>query len=303
MWSRAVVCPAGKENNFPPLPKFIPLKPCFYQNFSDEIPIEHQLLVKRIFRLWLCERRAGPGGGSLDPRHPGRGTSRPRSCPILSWGEPQGFVINLVFLVKFCPGSDMVWGTELMGPAGWEPLSGPVVPALVGAGLPALPARPGGGRCPGSPSSSPLRSLLRHPGGQPHRLPGLVDRRRLGSQLRPGLGLAAALLPLQLCVLVPARVQGLPVRRCAACTPRGLWECVGRMRGSRPRRPGHQPGVYSAPLGACALAHTCHSGPEISKCPFLLSSLGDSLYRVCRLKPAAPCFVFFSKKLIEMDFT
>ncbi|XP_029773441.1 secretory carrier-associated membrane protein 4 [Suricata suricatta] len=42
-----------KENNFPPLPKFIPLKPCFYQNFSDEIPIEHQLLVKRIYRLWL----------------------------------------------------------------------------------------------------------------------------------------------------------------------------------------------------------------------------------------------------------
>ena len=47
--------PAGKENNFPPLPKFIPLKPCFYQNFSDEIPIEHQVLVKRIYRLWLCE--------------------------------------------------------------------------------------------------------------------------------------------------------------------------------------------------------------------------------------------------------
>uniref|UniRef100_A0A452TI57 Secretory carrier-associated membrane protein n=1 Tax=Ursus maritimus TaxID=29073 RepID=A0A452TI57_URSMA len=33
-----------KENNFPPLPKFIPLKPCFYQNFSDEIPMEHHLL-------------------------------------------------------------------------------------------------------------------------------------------------------------------------------------------------------------------------------------------------------------------
>lgn len=67
MWPRAVVCPAGKENNFPPLPKFIPLKPCFYQNFSDEIPIEHQLLVKRIFRLWLCERRAGPGGAPWTP--------------------------------------------------------------------------------------------------------------------------------------------------------------------------------------------------------------------------------------------
>ncbi|XP_023393861.1 secretory carrier-associated membrane protein 4 isoform X1 [Pteropus vampyrus] len=44
---------SGKENNFPPLPSFVPLKPCFYQDFSDEIPIEHQVLVKRIYRLWL----------------------------------------------------------------------------------------------------------------------------------------------------------------------------------------------------------------------------------------------------------
>lgn len=44
---------SGKENNFPPLPGFLPLRPCFYQNFSDEIPAEHQTLVKRIYRLWL----------------------------------------------------------------------------------------------------------------------------------------------------------------------------------------------------------------------------------------------------------
>lgn len=56
--------PAGKESNFPPLPRFIPLKPCFYQNFADEIPIEHQSLVKRIYRLWLCELH---GRGQGDP--------------------------------------------------------------------------------------------------------------------------------------------------------------------------------------------------------------------------------------------
>lgn len=44
-----------KVNNFPPLPKFIPLKPCFYQNFADEIPIDYQTLVRRIYRLWMCE--------------------------------------------------------------------------------------------------------------------------------------------------------------------------------------------------------------------------------------------------------
>ncbi|XP_038633356.1 secretory carrier-associated membrane protein 4-like [Scyliorhinus canicula] len=42
-----------KTNNFPPLPKFIPLKPCFYQNFEEEIPADHCLLVKRIYHLWI----------------------------------------------------------------------------------------------------------------------------------------------------------------------------------------------------------------------------------------------------------
>lgn len=61
--SPLVLCvPTEKENNFPPLPKFIPLKPCFYQNFSDEIPIEHQVLVKRIYQLWLCEWWVGLWG-------------------------------------------------------------------------------------------------------------------------------------------------------------------------------------------------------------------------------------------------
>ncbi|XP_063003115.1 secretory carrier-associated membrane protein 4 [Elgaria multicarinata webbii] len=44
---------AERVNNFPPLPKFIPLKPCFYQNFADEIPVDHQTLVKRIYYLWI----------------------------------------------------------------------------------------------------------------------------------------------------------------------------------------------------------------------------------------------------------
>lgn len=71
--------PAGKENNFPPLPRFVPLKPCFYQDFSDEIPVEHQVLVKRIYRLWMCEPR---GAGGV----PAEGV-RPRACTRLV-GEP-----------------------------------------------------------------------------------------------------------------------------------------------------------------------------------------------------------------------
>lgn len=47
--------PTEKVNNFPPLPKFIPLKPCFYQDFEADIPPQHLSLTKRLYYLWMCE--------------------------------------------------------------------------------------------------------------------------------------------------------------------------------------------------------------------------------------------------------
>ncbi|KAL7980404.1 hypothetical protein Chor_014733, partial [Crotalus horridus] len=44
-----------RMNNFPPLPRFIPLKPCFYQDFDEEIPPLHRTTVKRLYYLWMCE--------------------------------------------------------------------------------------------------------------------------------------------------------------------------------------------------------------------------------------------------------
>ncbi|KAM9181889.1 secretory carrier-associated membrane protein 5 [Mergus octosetaceus] len=44
---------AEKANNFPPLPKFIPLKPCFYQDFDAEIPPQHRTMAKRLYYLWM----------------------------------------------------------------------------------------------------------------------------------------------------------------------------------------------------------------------------------------------------------
>nr|XP_023397038.1 secretory carrier-associated membrane protein 4 [Loxodonta africana] len=79
-----------KENNFPPLPKFIPVKPCFYQNFSDEIPIEHQVLVKRIYHLWMCE-----------PPHP----QLPK--PFAAGGGWEGVTSGRIFL--FSPVITCVW--------------------------------------------------------------------------------------------------------------------------------------------------------------------------------------------------
>ncbi|KAK2853585.1 hypothetical protein Q5P01_006246 [Channa striata] len=41
------------EPNFPPLPGFIPVKPCFYQDF-DEIPEQHRSMCKKMYHLWMC---------------------------------------------------------------------------------------------------------------------------------------------------------------------------------------------------------------------------------------------------------
>uniref|UniRef100_A0A673AGA0 Secretory carrier-associated membrane protein n=1 Tax=Sphaeramia orbicularis TaxID=375764 RepID=A0A673AGA0_9TELE len=41
------------ENNWPPLPKSFPIKPCFYQDFSEEIPLEYQRVCKMMYYLWM----------------------------------------------------------------------------------------------------------------------------------------------------------------------------------------------------------------------------------------------------------
>lgn len=42
-----------RQNNWPPLPKFCPLGPCFYQDFSVDIPLEFQRTVKFVYYLWM----------------------------------------------------------------------------------------------------------------------------------------------------------------------------------------------------------------------------------------------------------
>lgn len=46
---------SDRVNNFPPLPAFLRIKPCFYQNIEDEIPAPHQQLVRRVYTLWMCK--------------------------------------------------------------------------------------------------------------------------------------------------------------------------------------------------------------------------------------------------------
>lgn len=59
-----------RENNWPPLPFWCPVKPCFYQDFSVEIPADYQRICKMLYYLWMCEswprpRSSGGGGGEM----------------------------------------------------------------------------------------------------------------------------------------------------------------------------------------------------------------------------------------------
>ncbi|XP_032062812.1 secretory carrier-associated membrane protein 1-like isoform X2 [Aythya fuligula] len=45
----------GRKNNWPPLPENFPVGPCFYQDFSVDIPVEFQKTVKIMYYLWMCK--------------------------------------------------------------------------------------------------------------------------------------------------------------------------------------------------------------------------------------------------------
>ncbi|XP_061576784.1 secretory carrier-associated membrane protein 2 isoform X2 [Cololabis saira] len=45
--------PAGKANNWPRLPKSFPIRPCFYQDFEEEIPPEYQRVCRMMYYLWM----------------------------------------------------------------------------------------------------------------------------------------------------------------------------------------------------------------------------------------------------------
>ncbi|XP_062819529.1 secretory carrier-associated membrane protein 2 isoform X1 [Anolis carolinensis] len=42
-----------RQNNWPPLPKQFPIKPCFYQDFAADIPADYQRTCKMLYYLWM----------------------------------------------------------------------------------------------------------------------------------------------------------------------------------------------------------------------------------------------------------
>ncbi|CAB1331418.1 unnamed protein product, partial [Coregonus sp. 'balchen'] len=54
-----------RVNNFPPLPQFLRIKPCFYQNVEEEIPAPHRQLVRRVYNLWMSWWAGGGSGANF----------------------------------------------------------------------------------------------------------------------------------------------------------------------------------------------------------------------------------------------
>uniref|UniRef100_A0A8C5PQJ0 Secretory carrier-associated membrane protein n=1 Tax=Leptobrachium leishanense TaxID=445787 RepID=A0A8C5PQJ0_9ANUR len=89
---------ATKKNNWPPLPSFCPVKPCFYQDISVEIPQDFQKTVSMMYYLWLCNA----------------GTLFLNFVACLAWfcvdaSNGSGFGLSILWLLLFTPCSFLCW--------------------------------------------------------------------------------------------------------------------------------------------------------------------------------------------------
>lgn len=46
---------AARENNWPPLPDCVKIKPCFYQDFEMDIASEFRKIVRFSYYMWICK--------------------------------------------------------------------------------------------------------------------------------------------------------------------------------------------------------------------------------------------------------
>ncbi|XP_032417630.1 secretory carrier-associated membrane protein 5-like [Xiphophorus hellerii] len=87
---------ADTEPNFPPLPGFVPLKPCFYQNF-EEIPEQHRSMCKKMYNLWILNSA----------------TLAVNFIGCFAWmfggGGVTNFGLSLIWLLMFTPCSYVCW--------------------------------------------------------------------------------------------------------------------------------------------------------------------------------------------------
>ncbi|XP_051994632.1 secretory carrier membrane protein 2, like [Xyrauchen texanus] len=88
----------GRENNWPPLPRFFPIKPCFYQDFNEEIPVEFQRICKMMYYLWMYH------GVTLFLN-----MLACLACFTLSPSNGVDFGLSILWLILFTPTAFLCW--------------------------------------------------------------------------------------------------------------------------------------------------------------------------------------------------
>ncbi|NP_001086888.1 secretory carrier membrane protein 3 L homeolog [Xenopus laevis] len=89
---------ATRQNNWPPLPSFCPVKPCFFQDVSVEIPQDFQKTVSIMYYLWMCST----------------GTLLLNFLACLTWfcvdgSQGSSFGLAILWLLLFTPCSFLCW--------------------------------------------------------------------------------------------------------------------------------------------------------------------------------------------------
>uniref|UniRef100_A0A1S4GGB7 Secretory carrier-associated membrane protein n=2 Tax=gambiae species complex TaxID=44542 RepID=A0A1S4GGB7_ANOGA len=87
----------GQPNNWPPLPAFCPMQPCFYHDISLDIPSEFQKTVTRLYKLWMFYALVmvvNILGGLVI---------------LIHSGEFRTFGLSIFYAVLFTPASFLCW--------------------------------------------------------------------------------------------------------------------------------------------------------------------------------------------------
>ncbi|PIO23996.1 hypothetical protein AB205_0169550, partial [Aquarana catesbeiana] len=87
-----------RQNNWPPLPSFCPVQPCFYQDISVDIPQDFQKTVKIMYYVWLVSA----------------GTLFLNFLACLAWfitdgTQGSGFGMSILWIILFTPCSFICW--------------------------------------------------------------------------------------------------------------------------------------------------------------------------------------------------
>uniref|UniRef100_A0A182Q445 Secretory carrier-associated membrane protein n=1 Tax=Anopheles farauti TaxID=69004 RepID=A0A182Q445_9DIPT len=87
----------GQPNNWPPLPSFCPVQPCFYHDITLDIPSEFQTTVQRLYKLWTFYALVMAvnilGGLAI----------------LIQNGEFRTFGLAIFYAILFTPASFLCW--------------------------------------------------------------------------------------------------------------------------------------------------------------------------------------------------